>query len=1125
MSRSSATDGVLLTRLLPPRLPPTCLPRPGLIARVVDGLAGRGVLVAAGAGYGKTTLLVQSLAAQRAPWVWLSCDERLVSTRLLLAHVGAGLARRFPGVGARLVFEGPDAEQVGELCNEIVATVSDDFVLALDDVHALAGTPGADALELLVRDLPPHVHLALASRTAHPVPLARLRAAGALEVGESDLALTAEETGRLARSTGRELSDAEVAGLHQRTEGWVAGLLLAARAEGPLDAAGPPDRATFDYLAEEVFAREPPETRALLMDLAVLERFTPELAAAVSGHADARTRVEHLVGAHLFTIRLQASGEWFRFHHLFQDFLRRQLAARPGAAAALHRRAAEAWREAGEPAEAVRHLLAAGDPGAAAAVLEPIAEGLLAAGEGPSVASWLAEIPRTHWTGRPGLRLASSTVLFNRGEFHAALDEVAPAVEELISAGDHERAATALFWRLHFIATVGGAQERGIEEGRRHLPRIDPDSRMLPIARIRMAAIYAYANRHRELEEELAAAAALPAVGRSSVLPAYAATAYAFYLDHPRGRSERALATLDESIARLERNAADDVLRYLPYVRAYRGVVLNDVGRYEETLLEAERVVEATEHRQMARMGASAVAWMRYGALAGLERWDELRAELTRTAPLFEGPGGAVRGYHYPLAAAKLAAQAGDGAAGLARVASARAALRSHGYAYEEAQGLSDLALAAHRLGDGAGARELARDAHAAARVAEAPRAQARAAMVGASVAVDAASADALTGEALELTVAGGFAELWTRKERRLAGPLLARALARRLGPPGAVRDLLVAGGGDVLADAVERLGDADPAVRAELAALAGDAVDVGVDTVGRLARDADPYVREAARASRARLSSRPRAPVHLHTLGDFWVARAGVRVADAEFGRRKARALLAALACAGGAVHRDRLVDWLWPDLPADRGLAALHTTLHALRRTLEPGLERGGTSSLVVADGPTYRLVLGADDAWDAADFVRLAREAGRAGAAGAVERLEAAEAAYGGAFLSEWTYEAWAQECRDEVERAHLAVLSRLAERLMAAGRAEAAIGRAQRLVGLQPEREGWHRLLMRAYAAAGERALALRQFHDCRARLRRELGLDPGEETRALYLSILGREPGRGPAPGRGLSGGS
>src|SRR5207244_1333345 len=139
-------------------------------------------------------------------------------------------------------------------------------------------------------------------------------------------------------------------------------------------------------------------------------------------------------------------------------------------------------------------------------------------------------------------------------------------------------------------------------------------------------------------------------------------------------------------------------------------------------------------------------------------------------------------------------------------------------------------------------------------------------------------------------------------------------------------------------------------------------------DVVRRLLVDPDAGVRRAARRARRRAEEAPRAPIRITSFGGFSVARAGDPVSPLTRGRQRARTLLAVLVCAGAAIHRDRLVEWLWPHLPPARGLASLYTALHALRGWLEPGLTRGSESSLLVTDGQAYRLVVEEPDSWDA-------------------------------------------------------------------------------------------------------------------------------------------------------------
>jgi len=280
-------------------------------------------------------------------------------------------------------------------------------------------------------------------------------------------------------------------------------------------------------------------------------------------------------------------------------------------------------------------------------------------------------------------------------------------------------------------------------------------------------------------------------------------------------------------------------------------------------------------------------------------------------------------------------------------------------------------------------------------------------------------------------------------------------------------------------------------------------AAEVALD---KLLKDPEPAVRKASRRARELRRRRAHESVRLVTLGGFAVERDGRRIPDSAFGRQKARTLLAVMACARGAVHREELIEILWPSLAKGRGLAALHSTLYALRRALEPHLSAGEASSRIVAAGVTYRLVLGEGDSWDVEEFLRLASEALAAERDG-LRRLLDAEARYTGALLPEWAFAPWTEPLRTQLEELHRGVLVRVAEASAEAGRPAEAISRYRLLLAMEPEREGWHRALMRIYAAAGERALALRQYDACRTLLRERLGIEPSRETRELHTHLL------------------
>jgi DNA-binding SARP family transcriptional activator len=250
--------------------------------------------------------------------------------------------------------------------------------------------------------------------------------------------------------------------------------------------------------------------------------------------------------------------------------------------------------------------------------------------------------------------------------------------------------------------------------------------------------------------------------------------------------------------------------------------------------------------------------------------------------------------------------------------------------------------------------------------------------------------------------------------------------------------------------------------------------------------------------------------PVRIVTLGDFVVSRGDAPVA---LGQHQARELLAILLCARGPVHRDKLLEWLWPHLPEDRALSTLYSTVYTLRRRLEPGRSRPASASLVRSDSETYRLAWRPGDRLDVTEFLRLARLPEQAGSSDArLKRLHAAEAAYTGPFLPQWPYAEWAAASRAEVEETYQAVASDLAALLAQVGQSSAAVALYRRLLAIDPERETWHRALMEIFIAEGDRSLAAHQFEQCRKILDERLGIEPSPKTMSLFASIASSRAG-------------
>jgi DNA-binding SARP family transcriptional activator len=1057
-----------------------------------EGLAAGLLRVVAGAGYGKTTLLAQAVAGLEEPAAWVACDPRPGRPSLVDALAGA-LAGALPGLAAPPRRAGPE-RRAASLCEEIAARADAGLVLVVDDAHLLLGGRGERELAALARELPAGARLAVASRWTLPEPLGSPRP-DAVTLGEPQLALSAEEARELLAALGSDASAEEAAERGREAEGWMAGIVLAARPGGD----------PLDYLLREVVDPLPQAAADLLEDTSHLDRFTPDMAARVTGRDDAAELLDLLEARRAFLAPAEGGPGWRRHHRLLRAALQRRAASRPAARTAdIHRRAAQAWDAVGEREPAARHHLAAGDLSAAVAALAAVGGGH--AGLRRPMEDWLRAVPAGAWSDLPGPVLAQASQLFYRADHRGAFAAMESAARELLARGDRHRAAVVLVRLLRAAPLAGGIYDRTIAAARDLVPRLDgEDPILLAAARVMLALLLGESCRRDEAEHELGAA--LDAAPDEPLAAAWAAATRAFTVDHPQGRRPQALAALDGAIPLLEEGAGVDPLNYLLYARAFRSLILSDAGRFADALDEADRLGAAAAERGLARLGVAVVAMLRFVPLAGLGQLDRLGTELARSAPDFRRMAGALRGYRHDVAAAQLAAATGDHTGVTRGVEAAREGLAEHGLPYDSAMALADLAGAAAAAELRETAWSLADEARAMAERAGAPWALARTAMVAAAVRGPGPEGDAALADALRRSADPRLEALWSRRERSLATVLLPRALERDVGPREAVVRLARACGGEVLDACAERAAGSAPEVRLALAEAAAGAV-ASDRAIGRMLEDPDAAVRGAARRVReARRRGAPGRSVRLVTLGGFAVERDGQRVADAEFGRQKARALLALLACAGRAVHREELVGALWPDLTERRGIAALHSTLYALRRVLEPHLLAGDASALVVAEGPTYRLVVGELGGWDADEFLRAAAAGLSAQPPDALPLLRTAEARYAGPLLPEWSFAPWTQPLRTELEEAHRAVLVAMAERLAEAGRAGEAISRYRLLLALEPEREGWHRALMSVYADAGERALALRQFHACRTVLRERLGVAPSRETRELHTRIL------------------
>lgn len=439
---------LLTTKLyIPPRRPNWVL-RPHLIARLDEGLARKLTLISAPPGFGKTTLLSQWIPSSPYCVTWFSLDQADNDPVHFWTYFISSLQALHPGIGeqASALLHSPQPLPIESVLTTLVNEIDafpDSFALVLDDFHVIDSPAIHRALAVLVDHLPPRMHLIITSRADPPLPLAQMRARGDLvEIRAFDLRFTPEQAAAFLNETmGLNLSAENIAALEARTEGWIAGLQLAALSmrghkdlDGFVAAFAGSHRFILDFLVEQVLERQVPGIQDFLLETSILDRFTAALCDAVRAGKDSRQILEQIEQANLFLVSLDDERKWYRYHHLFADVLRVRLRDRLGDArvAELHQRASEWYERQGLAAQSIHHALAAGDSGNAGRLIEHFGIPVALGGEVQSVLGWLNALPDPSVRARPMLSLTYALVLMLTNHLAAGiarLEDAERAVE------------------------------------------------------------------------------------------------------------------------------------------------------------------------------------------------------------------------------------------------------------------------------------------------------------------------------------------------------------------------------------------------------------------------------------------------------------------------------------------------------------------------------------------------------------------------------------------------------------------------------------------------------------------------------------------------------------------------
>jgi ATP/maltotriose-dependent transcriptional regulator MalT/DNA-binding SARP family transcriptional activator len=1021
------------------------------------------VLVSAPAGYGKTTLLVDFAHDLEHPVCWYALDWSDHDPRVFLEHLVLSLQHRFPDFGERTrqaLAANPDLAHgapnvVNVLVSEMVDVIPQWFVLVLDDYHRLGKTSeiGAILARLLTHQTDQFL-LVVASRTVPELPfIIQLTARGEVGgLGQEDLCFRGDEIQKLlAQNYQLHIPEKEAKELAAQSEGWITGILLTAHMmwqdilEG-LVRARTSDQPVYDYLAQEVFAHQEPPVQAFLTTSSTLREMSPTLCQEALGLEEAEHFLKLVEDRNLFVTRLE--GEWYRYHHLFQEYLQAQLRQEEESRwIELHRRAARWFEAHQQPEEAVHHYLTVRAYEDAARVMEAAAQDMFYAGRLETLMGWGAALPATLRERAPRLALFQSRAADMLGQWEEALALTEVAERGYRASEDHRGLAFALLQRCQLWQEQGRFQD-ALTLAQEVLSLIEGTG--VPVA----------------YEAYRIVGRSYLALGRLGEGESHLQQALEYSLEQG-GNFEQAIVRSDladclwrqgrwaEAVA-VQRQAVG-TKRRLGNPAALAGA-LNDLGfslyltgQYGEALRLFQEALELA--RQSGHRRSEALTLLSLG-------------ELTRDLGALEQAEEACQ------EGLAMADELGDG--------------------FLSAYGREALGLVYRCRGDYPLAQEVIQQAM---ERADRQRSEYQLGRYGASLGLVGAEAGEVEAGLAELDQACqrlerieahselGRAQLFTAWALFLAGrkdqalTALQQAFSRANSPN---REFLFVVEGRRMLPLLDRA-RAQGIGGEELAAL--------------LARArAFEHTAQAVLQQASLREARAEEPLRIFGFGRGRVERSGEEISLSDWEAAATRYLLFYLLTHSPR-SRDQIAAVLWPELSASRVKATFHTTKFRLNRALGRGA--------LYFDGYYYQIHPDLKHWFDVEEFERLLEGTG---SGRRVEQLRQAIALYQGDFLED-CYADWCLPTRERLRERCLEALDELAGLLLARRQYRRAVETLRRGLEIDSLREEFHRQLMRAYALSGQRSQALVQYQRCAEILEHELGAAPSPETTALYQRVL------------------
>ena len=1081
-------DLVIQTQLIPPRQRKGVLHRPRLQAHLAAIVDYPLTLVQAGTGYGKSTALAE-LAGTVDRLFWYSIAETDRDPLLFLVHVICAFQRQAAG-WCDPVLEALEAsggrvtrDVLTPLLNALSAGLEGEAILVLDDYHLVADVPEITALvEQLVDFAPAPLHVVIASRYLPAIPaLTRWRVKGqVLAVTRADLAFTVDEVEALFREQYRyPLTRDQAQALVSETEGWAMALSLVWQS---LQAGAAPDidavldrlpstfEALFDYLAQEVLARQPPAVQRFMLATSVLRQMDGPACDYLLEVEGSGVILGRLYESGLFLASVGEQG--YRYQRLFHDFLRVQLGRNPERARGLHNRAAEYYGRLGHPEETVYHLLEAQDFGQAAALLCELGPGLIASGRLESLTAWITLLPPDVCTAKPQLSLLLGDICRLRAEFDEALSCYLLAEQHFEKLGDRLGRSQALRGQAQvFLDTIRPLKAGSLLEEALHL--LEPQEYRQETA--------ALLDQLAENKLNLGDPEQAEALHHEARLLRAEVDPDEIYLEARAllrtGRLVAGLRLLEARAAEEQRPAHSRPQRFHRETALLLSLlaVLNGDRRSAERYAHQGVAIGQRLHSSF----VEAVGYMRLGhalQLGGLRPWSNWEQR---------------QAIAYYLKAIDL--------------------VRAFKVMRVQAEPLWGLCRAHGFQGDWGSAAQYADQA------------------------LDAVerAGDEWMGDLVRVTLGASYA-LAGRPDAAGAWLERARTGFGQVGDPFGQCEAWL-----WLALNAWWQGDTDRAMHsmAELLPLAGKH---GYECLWLRHTFLGPEDREAAipllvEARRRGIEStyvqrlltalgldeleyHPGYTLSVRTLGSFSVWRGAEPVTARDWQREKARQIFQLFLTERGQwLHREQVVDRLWPHLPPEAAERDFKVALNALNHALEPARPPGAASFFLVRRGNQYGLNPAARLSVDADLLEHLAdiSDSDVALDSLGIERSERSErnalrhalALYEDDYLPDCLYEDWSAPTRERLRGVFLASAERLAELALQAAAWDEAVDICQAILARDDCWEPAYRLLMRAHAGQGNRWQVRLAYERCAAVLRHELDVEPSTETVALFAELM------------------